>query len=146
MAKSSKSCIFCDIVAGRAPARIVQENEFSFAVLDINPLSSGHCLVLPKRHVPWWHQMTEAETESLFKLARAVSRKIMRAYRPDMVTMYVRGRRIPHAHIFLVPTFAGDLTDRHFNALEAFQESPPKLTRLREKRELDRALRALKEK
>lgn len=37
---------------------------------------------------------------------------------------YVRGRRIPHTHLFLIPTYSGDVLDRFFNALEHFQESP----------------------
>ena len=142
--KKSKPCIFCELAAGRAHAWRVQENEHSLAILDINPFTKGHCLVLPKRHVPWWHQMTEAETESLFAMARAVSRKMMKAFKPDFVMMYARGRRIPHTHVFLVPTFKGDLTDRYFHALELIQESPPALTRLRRRTEMDRVLRTLK--
>ena len=144
MAKKSKACIFCEIVAGRAPAYKIQEDKLSMALLDINPLTQGHCLVIPKRHVVWWHQMTEAETESLFKLAGKVSRKMMEAFKPDFVMMYARGRRIPHAHVFLVPTYKGDITDRYFNALELIQESPPALTRLRDKKAMRSALRALK--
>jgi len=99
----------------------------------------GHCLVIPKRHVPWWHDLSEEETASLFKIARTVSQKLMQTYKPDFVCIYARGRRIPHTHIFLVPTFGGDLLDRYFNALEKFQESPPELAGLREKASLEKA-------
>lgn len=44
-------CIFCEIARGEAPALIVDENELAFALLDIQALSEGHCLVVP-RHVP----------------------------------------------------------------------------------------------
>ena len=124
-------CIFCAIAAGRAPAHVVVENELSLCLLDINPFSEGHCLVIPKRHVPWWHELTPAETASLFELARAAADKIMAAYQPDFVCLYARGRRIPHTHLFLVPTKSGDVLDRFFNALENFQESPPRLTEMR---------------
>jgi len=119
-----EKCVFCDIAAGQAPAYIVQEDELSLALLDINPLAQDHCLVIPKRHVPWWHDLTKQETDSLFQMAREVAGKIMEAYHPDFVCMYARGRRIPHTHIFLVPTYAGDPLDRFFNALEGFQEAP----------------------
>jgi histidine triad (HIT) family protein len=144
VAKKSKPCVFCQIVAGQSPAWKVQENQSALAILDINPFSKGHCLVIPKRHVAWWHQMNESETESVFKLARAVSHKLMKAFQPDFVMMYARGRRIPHTHLFLVPTVKGDLTDRYFNALEFIQESPPALACLRSRREMDEALRLLK--
>jgi histidine triad (HIT) family protein len=130
---TEKRCIFCDIVEEKAPCYKICEDDLSFAILDINPFSKGHCLVLPKRHVPWWHDLTEAETNSLFRLAKEVAEKMMKTLKPDFVCMYVRGRRIPHTHVFLVPTYSGDVLDKFFNALEVFQESPPKLTALRER-------------
>lgn len=128
---SEGKCIFCGIAAGQAPAHIIQEDELSLALLDINPLSEGHCLVIPKRHVPWWHDLTRKETDSLFRMAQEVAGKIMETFHPDFVCMYARGRRIPHTHIFLVPTYSGDPLDRFFNALEGFQEAPTELSRLK---------------
>jgi histidine triad (HIT) family protein len=127
-----KSCIFCDIAVGRAPSQIVCEDELSLALLDINPLSEGHCLVIPRRHVSWWHDLTMEETQSLFKMAKGVSEKIMETFKPDFVCLYARGRRIPHTHIFLVPSFSGDPLDRFFNALEGFQECPSDLHALKQ--------------
>ena len=43
-------CLFCDIVAGTVPSVKVSEDETTFAVIDINPGSDGHILVIPKRH------------------------------------------------------------------------------------------------
>lgn len=114
-------CVFCDIIAGRAAAYKIHEDERSLCILDINPYTKGHCLVIPKRHVAWWHDLTAQETESLFNVARTVSNKIMEVYRPDFVSLYARGRRIPHTHIFLIPTYSNDMLDKFFNALEKFQ-------------------------
>lgn len=130
--RTEKGCIFCDIVDEKAPCYKVYEDELSLAILDINPFSKGHCLVIPKRHVPWWHELSVQENTSLFNVAKIVAEKMMKALNPDFVCMYARGRRIPHTHIFLVPTYSGDVLDRFFNALELFQESPPKLAALRE--------------
>ena len=126
-------CIFCDIIEGKAYSYKIYEDGLSLAILDINPFSRGHCLVIPKRHVPWWHELSEEENASLFRVAKVVAEKMMAALNPDFVCMYARGRRIPHTHIFLVPTYSGDVLDRFFNALERFQESPPELVALREK-------------
>jgi histidine triad (HIT) family protein len=131
-----KTCIFCDIVAERAPSHKIYEDDLTLCILDINPFSNGHCLVIPKRHVPWWHELTAQENASLFNVAGIVARKMMNSLSPDFVCMYVRGRRIPHTHIFLVPTYSGDVLDRFFNALEIFQESPPELAALREERSM----------
>jgi histidine triad (HIT) family protein len=138
MVESTKNgCIFCDIIDGNAPGSRIYEDELSLAILDINPFSKGHCLVIPKRHVPWWHELTAEENASLFRVAQIVAEKMMAALKPDFVCMYARGRRIPHTHIFLVPTYQGDVLDRFFNALELFQESPPKLAALREEKSME---------
>jgi len=137
-------CVFCDIVQGKAEAYRIYEDEQSVGILDTNPIARGHCLVISRRHVPWWHDLTEEETESLFAVGRVIARKIMKAFHPDFVCMYARGRRIPHTHIFLVPTFGGDLLDRFFNALERFQESPADLARLKERPSMEEAAKRLK--
>jgi len=138
-------CVFCEIAAGRAPAYIVHQNELSLAILDIHPYTKGHCLVIPRRHVPWWHELTAEENRSLFDLAREVGDKMTKAPKPEFVCMYARGRRIPHTHIFLVPTFPGDVLDRFFNALEKFQESPQELAALKSGASMEEAARLLRE-
>jgi len=130
-------CAFCDILAGTAPGYIVHQNELAVALLDINPLARGHCLVIPRRHVPWWHELSAEETCAVFNLARETSERIMETFQPEFVAMYVRGRRIPHTHVFLVPTNKGEPFDRHFNALEGFQEAAEALAGLRNPEQLD---------
>jgi histidine triad (HIT) family protein len=144
--KRSKTspCIFCQIVAGKAEACRIYEDEFSLGILDINPFTRGHCLVLSKRHVPWWHDLNEEETKSLFSVSRIIAQKLKKALQPDFVCMYARGRRIPHTHIFLVPTFGGDMLDRFFNALEGAQELPGRIGLIRGKKELKKTALLLK--
>jgi histidine triad (HIT) family protein len=141
---SKNGCIFCDIIDEKAPCYKIYEDELSLAILDINPFSKGHCLIIPKRHVPWWHELSEEENASLFRVAKIVAEKMMKALTPDFVCMYARGRRIPHTHIFLVPTFKGDVLDRFFNALELFQESPPTLVTLRERHSMEKVAETLR--
>jgi histidine triad (HIT) family protein len=137
-------CIFCEIARGEAPALIVDENELAFALLDIQALSEGHCLVVPRRHVPWWDGLPAVEADAVFRLAHATAGRIRRAFSPDCVTMYARGRRVPHTHIFLVPTFKDDPLDRVFNALEGFQEQAAQLTALRGSAEMREACERLR--
>jgi histidine triad (HIT) family protein len=141
---SERQCVFCEIVAGRAPAHVVHEDDLSLCLLDIQPFAKGHCLVIPKRHVPFWHELSPEENASLFQVAHTVADWMMKRLKPDFVCLYSRGRRIPHTHLFLIPTYGGDLVDRHFNALEAFQESLPALTRLRDPEALQEAVELLR--
>jgi len=138
------SCVFCDIIAGKAKAYKIYEDELSICILDIHPYTKGHCLVIPKRHVPWWHELTDKENASLFNVAKIVSNKMMATFKPDFIFLYARGRRIPHTHLFLIPTYSGDVLDKFFNALENFQESPQMLAKLKEPLEMEEAARLLK--
>ncbi len=131
MPQEKNDCVFCEIVAGRAPAHVVAEDGFSVCLLDINPFTEGHCLVVAKRHVPWWHDLSEEESTSLFRVARRVAHQLKEAFAADFVCLYARGRRIPHTHIFLVPSHQGDVLDGFFNALEKFQVLPTELAALK---------------
>lgn len=144
MPKEANPCVFCDIVAGRGPAHKVFENESALVILDIQPFATGHCLVLAKRHVPFWHELSPAESRGLFEAAHAVAKRMAGALAPELVCLYARGRRIPHTHLFLVPTFGGDVLDRFFNALEGVQESAPTLARLRGPAAMRASARALR--
>jgi histidine triad (HIT) family protein len=142
---NDQKCVFCEIVAGKAPAHRIYEDALSLGILDINPFAVGHSLVISKRHVPWWHDLTEAENESLFRVARVVAKKLMKAFTPEFVCLYARGRRIPHTHIFLIPTASGDFLDRIFNSLERVQETSEELAALRDPAALAAAALKLKD-
>jgi len=136
-------CVFCDIIAGKSQAYTVYEDETTICILDIHPYTKGHCLVIPKRHVTWWHELTSEETEHVFSVARTVANRIMKAYSPDFVFLYARGRRIPHTHIFLIPTHKDDVLDRFFHALEKFQESPQEIAQLKDRDQMLETMRLL---
>ena len=143
--KKEKECVFCDIAAGKAPAYKVYEDEHSLCILDIHPYTKGHCLVVSKRHVQWWHELTDQENASLFTVAKVVANRMMGKFNPDFVFLYARGRRVPHTHVFLIPTYSGDVLDRFFNALENFQESPRELAKLGEPAAMEEAAKILGE-
>jgi len=99
------NCVFCSMVEGEAPSYKIAKTpsllQYSISIL------SPKGIVLPKRHVPWWHDLTEEENASFFRMAKRVSQQIMKVLHPDFVCMYARGRKIPHTHVFLVPTYSG---------------------------------------
>jgi histidine triad (HIT) family protein len=144
-ASEGSTCVFCDIVAGKAPAYRILENDSAVVILDIQPFARGHCLVLSKRHAQFWHQLTREEASGLFDAAHAAADRLVSVLEPDFVCMYARGRRIPHTHLFLIPTFGGDVLDRFFNALEGFQESATTLAELRSPSAMDETARALRD-
>jgi histidine triad (HIT) family protein len=141
---SHMPCVFCEIVGGRAPAQVIEQDDLALCLLDINPFAEGHCLVLPRRHVPWWQDMNDAEVSAVFQMAKRVANRLRDAYACEFVCMYARGRRIPHTHIFLVPTTKGDVLDLFFNDLEKVQESSVTLAALRNRESLVAAARKIR--
>jgi histidine triad (HIT) family protein len=141
--EGERGCVFCDIVAGKAEAYKIYEDELSICILDIHPYTEGHCLVIAKRHVQWWHGLTDEENASLFRVAKVVANRMMDKFHPDFVFLWARGTRIPHTHLFLVPTYSGDVLDQFFNDLENFQESPQELAKLKEPQAMAEAAKIL---
>lgn len=137
-------CVFCKIVAGEAPAHKIYEDELTMCLLDIRPYTKKHCLVIPKRHVPWWYELSDEENASLFRIAKIIANRMMDKIKPDFIFLWARGTRIPHTHIFLIPTHNGDGLDMFFNALENFQESPQMLVKSETETEMEEAARLLK--
>ena len=143
MQETPDPCVFCEILAGRSPCHKVYENAHALVILDIQPFTRGHCLVVSKQHVPFWHQLAAEEAAGLYDAARIVAERMMTRLEPDFVCQYARGRRIHHTHLFLVPSYGGDVLDRFFNALERFQEAAEPLAALKGAEALEEARRLL---
>lgn len=95
--------IFSRIVAGEIPSYKVAENEQFYAFLDINPLAKGHTLVIPKREVDYFFDLTDEEIGAMQIFAKKVATAIKKAYPCVKVGQAVLGLEVPHAHIHLVP-------------------------------------------
>jgi len=122
---SEEDCIFCRIVRGELPAWKVYEDEHVLGLLDINPLSRGHVLVVPKKHIIWFHEMDAELTAQVFTAANIISNKIKKAYDTKYIDLFARGTRIPHVHIFLIPTHKGETNpfDQFVNMISYVQEN-----------------------
>ena len=103
-------CPFCQIVAGKAPVRKVYEDEQTLAFLDLHPISRGHCLVIPKKHVQWFTDIEPQDGTAgpFFKTCYVVARKLKHAFDCEYVTMLIRGTRVPHLHMLLIPSIKGE--------------------------------------
>ncbi|MFH1114992.1 MAG: histidine triad nucleotide-binding protein [Pseudomonadota bacterium] len=62
MTDSANDCVFCRIIEGKLPARIVYEDDLTTAFMDTNPASPIHILIVPKRHIPTLNDLTEEDT------------------------------------------------------------------------------------
>ncbi|MFB6113556.1 MAG: HIT family protein [Halodesulfurarchaeum sp.] len=108
-----KECIFCRIVEGDAPARVVYENDETMAFLDVNPLSRGHTLVIPKEHYEGFDDLPEDVGSSLMSSLRRLVPEIEAAVEADGANVgfndgAAAGQEIGHLHGHVIPRFEGD--------------------------------------
>jgi histidine triad (HIT) family protein len=102
-------CVFCKIIKGEIPAYKVYEDEFVLAILDINPLSKGHTLVIPKRHYARLTEMDERFYEGfmrgLQKVLRLIESKLSKDYNIIVNQGKKANQEIEHLHVHIVPRY-----------------------------------------
>lgn len=95
--------IFTRIINGEIPCYKIAEDENYFAFLDINPLSEGHTLVVPKREEDYIFDLRDEELAGLITFAKKVATSLKANLDCKRVAMVVLGMEVPHAHIHLIP-------------------------------------------
>lgn len=95
--------IFTKIIKGEIPSYKVAENDRFFAFLDINPVSKGHTLVVPKEETDYIFDLNSEDLQSLFAFSQVVAKAIKAAIPCKRVGVAVLGLEVPHAHIHLIP-------------------------------------------
>ena len=95
--------IFSRIIAGEIPSYKVAEDEKNYAFLDINPVTKGHVLVVPKNEVDYIFDLPQDDYVSLHIFAAKVAKAIKKAIPCIKVGVAVMGLEVPHAHIHLLP-------------------------------------------
>ncbi|MGR8921257.1 MAG: HIT family protein [Gammaproteobacteria bacterium] len=105
---ADKPCIFC-----HPDREILVENALARAFYDAYPVSPGHVLVVPRRHVRTLFDASEAELAACMALVRALRPRLDRALEPDGYNVGANcevagGQSVWHAHVHVIPRFAGD--------------------------------------
>ena len=108
------SCPFCRILAGELPSSPVLEDELVVAILDIHPANPGHTLVIPRRHVEFFTDLTPTEVEQLALSGQRVAKLLKRGFDScEAVTFSLAdgeaaGQDVPHTHLHVIPRRSGD--------------------------------------
>ncbi|SFT69361.1 histidine triad (HIT) family protein [Lishizhenia tianjinensis] len=95
--------IFTKIINNEIPSHKVAENDEFLAFLDIQPLSEGHVLVVPKQEVDYIFDIEDELLGRMMQFAKSVARKMDKAFDCKRVGVSVVGIEVPHAHIHLIP-------------------------------------------
>ncbi|MGC2598854.1 MAG: HIT family protein [Nitrososphaeraceae archaeon] len=111
--KSDLTCIFCKIIKGQIPARILNQDDLAVAMLDAFPLADGHTLVVPKIHYSKIQDMDRDTSASVFSLVRKISAALEKAVNVNSTTIAIHngkeaGQEIPHLHVHIIPRTKDD--------------------------------------
>ena len=137
---SPTNCVFCDIVTGNGPSRIVYQDDSYIAFLDAFPFSRGHTLVCPKKHGATIWDMKEDEIAGLFRVASRVSKAVVTAVAADGFRFVqnngeAANQVVAHVHVHVIPVnmeSKGRFSERrqlHPDEMDATAEEIRKLLR-----------------
>lgn len=106
------TCPFCNLDA----SRIVLANPHAQAISDGFPISPGHTLIIPKRHVASFFELTPEEQKAMLDLLAEMRQLLLAERNPDGFNIGINdgaaaGQTIMHLHIHLIPRYAGDQPD-----------------------------------
>lgn len=95
--------IFTRIIQGEIPCYKVAEDDRYFAFLDINPLTEGHTLVVPKKETDYLFDLDNDTLAGMVLFAKRIAKRIGEKIACKRVAVVVLGLEVPHAHIHLIP-------------------------------------------
>lgn len=95
--------IFSKIIEGEIPCYKIAEDDRFFAFLDINPMTKGHTLVVPKQETDYIFDLDDTTLCEMIVFAKKIAKSIENAVPCKRVGLMVIGLEVPHAHIHLIP-------------------------------------------
>lgn len=119
-----EECVFCKIIKGELPANKIYEDENVLAFLDANPVSRGHTLVVPKKHI---ETIYGAEDEAeIWEAIVVVSKALRDSLNPKGLNITqnngeAAGQEVFHLHFHLTPRYTGDEVELNYDRSELEQ-------------------------
>lgn len=111
--KKESECPFCNVASS---TEHISETATAFAIADKYPVNEGHCLIIPKRHVPDYFELSIHEQRACWLLVNRCKDLMQKRFNSDGFNVGINinqsaGQSIPHAHIHLIPRYKGDVLD-----------------------------------
>jgi diadenosine tetraphosphate (Ap4A) HIT family hydrolase len=109
-----ESCIFCEIVAGRSPASVFHEDDWTLGFMTIAPVNPGHALIIPKRHAVGLGDLDPEDGRRVWDVAHRTAAAIRSSgVQCEGVNLFLADGRaafqeVFHVHMHVVPRFVGD--------------------------------------
>lgn len=104
--------VFSKIIRGEIPAQKIYEDDAVIAILDINPLSVGHAMVIPKEPAETMHELSDGSAAAVGRVLPRVARAIMKVTGATSYNILQNnggdaGQEVMHVHVHVIPRFAG---------------------------------------
>jgi len=108
-----ENCVFCKIVKGEIPSEKIWEDDNVLAFLDINPLTKGHALVIPKKHFENIFDIDENVLERIISAGKNLAQKSKAALGAVAVNLLnssgsQAGQKVMHFHLHVIPRYEND--------------------------------------
>lgn len=105
--------MFCDILRGDSPATFVHEDDTVVAFMDIQPITQGHMLVVPREHAVLMADLNETASMRTFRVARDLAAVVRQTLGAGGVNLFVADGEIafqdvPHFHVHVIPRYESD--------------------------------------
>lgn len=114
--EDSNQCPFCAIVSGPEHPRIIDEDKLAFTIRDGYPVTEGHSLIIPKRHVASFFDLSPTEKASMLELLESQQAVLSTELSVSDFNVGINdgklaGQTVPHCHVHLIPRTANDVND-----------------------------------
>ena len=97
------SSVFTKIMSGELPGHFIWKDDICAAFLSINPIATGHTLVVPVLEVDHWLDLPPDPNSHLINVAQIIGQAQMTAYNPERVGIVIAGFEVPHTHLHVIP-------------------------------------------
>ena len=106
-------CVFCEILRGDSPATFVHQDDTVVAFMDIQPITQGHMLVVPREHAVLMSDLNETVSMRTFRIARNLAGVVRKALGAGGVNLFVADgevafQDVPHFHVHVIPRYPKD--------------------------------------
>ena len=112
----TSNCFFCRMLKNDTKNEILLQNDLAVMIRDTYPVSNGHSLIIPRRHVSSFFDTSPEERTALMALLDQTKKDLDRKFNPDDYNVGINdgplaGQSIPHLHMHLIPRYKGDKDD-----------------------------------
>ena len=130
------NCIFCKIIAGEIPSNVIYEDDEFKVILDVNPATKGHALILPKEHYADLYEIDEEVAGRVMKLAKKLAGHMTERLNCDGFNLLqnnheVAGQTVFHFHMHLIPRYV-DSKNKDILKYTSETFSPEELAEIRD--------------